>query len=298
MSNQSSYKAQQKLSFGQFLSELPNFIAVLVSAIISKSLITFVDLLDSFGNVLRTAIVTMLSKKLSKNLKFEYNYGIGKVEAISALLCDGIVFFGLLSMVGLSIYEIFSPSKPSDLLIAVVGLKVINVTFDTIFFIGQRKILKSHRSAVSQTNYAAATASLLFDSVTLLSLLIVWLLRNNVVGGYISPVISIAIALFLMVSCVKRIKGALEEVTDKTLPEDIQLKILAILTGFYQRYTQLCAIKSRKSGDAVIVDLHLSFAKDTTFKEIVGLKNDLQLKINNGINNCVVNIVVQDEDQS
>ena len=95
MSNKDGYEKQKNLSFIQFLAETPSFIAVLVSAILSKTILVFVDLLDSFGNILRTAMVTILSKKLSKDLRFEYNYGVGKIEAIASLICDGIVFFWL-----------------------------------------------------------------------------------------------------------------------------------------------------------------------------------------------------------
>lgn len=139
MSNKDGYEKQKNLSFIQFLAETPSFIAVLVSAILSKTILVFVDLLDSFGNILRTAMVTILSKKLSKDLRFEYNYGVGKIEAIASLICDGIVFFGLLLTLGFSVYSIIFPEQPSDLVIAVVGLKVINVSFDTAFFVKQRK---------------------------------------------------------------------------------------------------------------------------------------------------------------
>ena len=104
-----------------------------------------------------------------------------------------------------------------------MGLKVINVSFDTAFFVKQHKIIKAHRSAISETNYAAALAALLFDSVTLVSLLVMWLLRNDPVGGYISPVISIFVTIYLMFGCIKRTKRALDELTDKTLPEEQQI---------------------------------------------------------------------------
>lgn len=87
----------------------------------------FVDLLDSFGYLLRAAIVAILSKKLTKDFRYEYNYGIGKIEAISSLLCDGIVFFGLLLTLGMSVYSIIHPTQPSGFLIAVAGLKMLNV---------------------------------------------------------------------------------------------------------------------------------------------------------------------------
>ena len=295
MSNKSGYEKQKNLSLVQFLAELPSFIAVLVSAILSGTILVFVDLLDSFGNVLRTAMVTLLSKKLSKDLRFEYNYGVGKIEAIASLFCDGIVFLGLLLTLGLSVYSIVFPEQPSDLVIAVVALKTINVSFDTAFFIKQRKIIKTHRSAISETNYAAALAALLFDSVTLVSLLAMWLLRDNPVGGYISPVISIVVAIYLMLGCVKRTRKALHELTDKTLPEEEQMKILNILNRYYSSYSQFYSINSHKSGDVTRIDLHLSFEKNTSFEEILTFKKQMQNEFEGLFGNCVVNVIASDD---
>lgn len=295
MSNQSGYKKQLKLSFLQLLSEAPSFIVTLISAIFSNTMLLFVDLMDSFGNVLRCAMVMILSKKLSKDLRFEYNYGVGKIEAIVSLFCNGIVFCGLLLTVGLSIYSLVFPQRPSDAIIAVVGLKIINVCFDASFFVQQRKILKTHHSAISEANYAAALAALLFDAVTLVSLLLIWLLRNNPIGLYVSPVISILIAIYLVVGCIKRTKVALEDLTDKTLPEEMQLKILNILVRFYDSYSQIHAIHSHKIGELVRIDLYLAFEKDTSVAQIVQLKNQMQAEFDRQIGNCNVNIIVGDE---
>ena len=295
MSNPSGYKKQQNLSLAQLLSEAPAFIVTLISAIAANTMLLFVDLIDSFGNLLRTAMITILSKKLSKDLRFEYNYGVGKIEAIVSLICNSIVFFGLLLTMGLSIYSLVFPEQPKDSIIAVVGLKVINVCFDISFFVKQRSILKTHRTATSETNYAAALGALLFDSVTLVSLLLIWVLRNNSIGGYISPIISIFIAIWLLIGCIKRTKQALDELTDKTLPEKVQIKILSILVRHYNSYSQVFAINSHKSGNVVQVDLYLAFEKDTNVGEIVKLKKQMQEEFDEQLGTCIVNIIVQEE---
>ena len=292
MSNQSNYKKQQNLALAQLLAEAPSFFAVLVSAIVSRTILVFVDLLDSLGNVLRAAMVTALSKKLTKDLKYEYNYGVGKIEAVCALFCDGLVFFGLIVTLAMSVYSIIFPSRPSDLVIAVVGLKVINVSFDVVFFVKQREILKLHRNAIAETNGAAALAALLFDCVTLVSLLAMWLLRHNPIGGYISPVISIFVALYLMIGCIKRTKSSLDELTDKTLPEELQIKMLNILIRFYDRYEQIHSVKSHRVGDSIRIDLHFSFQNSTSFEEIVLLEKQLQAEFDRQIGHCIVHIVV------
>lgn len=295
MSNKSGYKQQQNLAFIQLLSETPAFVVTLVSAIFANTMLLFVDLMDSLGNLIRTAMVTVLSKKLSKDLRFEYNYGVGKIEAIVSLFCNGIVFCGLLLTMGLSVYTLVFPESPSDSIIAAVGIKAINVCFDTTFFIKQRNILKTHSSAISETNYAAALAALLFDSVTLVSLMIIWLLRNNPIGGYISPVISIFISIYLICGCIRRTKAALEDLTDKTLPEEMQMKILYVLTRFYDSISQFHSINSHKYGNQIMIDLHLSFEKNTSYEEIVNLKNQMQQEFNQKLGgNCITNIIVSD----
>ena len=293
MGNKTGYKQQKNLSIAQILAELPSFVAVLVSAILSRNLLVFIDLFDSFMYLISLSLVVVLSKKLTKDLRYEYNYGVGKVEAISSLLCDGIAFVGLLFMVGLSIHEIIFPEQPSDLVIAVVGLKVINVGFDIAFFVKQRKITKTHNSAISKANYAEALSALLFDSVALVSLFAMWLLRDNTVGQYISPVVSIFVAIYLMFGYVKRTRQALIELTDKTLPEKEQMKILSILTQHYSSYTQCYSVNSHKSGDITTIDIHLSFEKNTTFAEILALKTKMQEEFDSQFGNCVVNIVVE-----
>ena len=293
MSNKNGYKQQQNLSIAQLLAELPSFVAVLVSALLSRNLLVYIDLLDSSMYLVSLVLIVILSKKLTKDLRYEYNYGVGKIEAIASLLCDSMGFFGLLITLGFSVQAIILPEQPSDLVIAVVGLKIINVAFDTAFFVKQRKITKIHNSAISKSNYAEALSALLFDSVALVSLFAMWLLRGNPIGGYIAPVVSIFVAIYLMIGYVKRIRQALIELTDKTLPEEEQMKILNVLTRYYDSYSQFHSINSHKSGDVTRIDIHLSFDKDTRVEEVVRLQKQMQNEIANQIDNCIVNIIVE-----
>ena len=295
MSNKSDYKQQQNLSIAQIFAELPSFVAVLGSALLSRNLLVCIDLLDSSMYLISLVLIVILSRKLTKDLRYEYNYGVGKIEAIVSLLCDGIGLFGLLITLGFSVRAIIFPKQPSDFVIAIVGLKVINVAFDTVFFVKQRKITKIHHSSISKSKDAEALSALLFDSVALVSLFVMWLLRENPIGGYISPVVSILVAIYLMFGYVKRIRQALTELTDKTLPEEEQMKILNILTRHYDSYSQFHSINSHKSGDVTRIDIHLSFEQNTTFEEILTLKKQIQDEFERQFGNCIVNIIMGED---
>ena len=170
-----------------------------------------------------------------------------------------------------------------------------DIIWDLAFFVKQRKILKNHHSAIIETNYAAALGALLFDVIAFVSLMAMWLLRNNPIGGYISPVVSIFAVVYLTNGCIKRIKTALNELTDKTLPEDQQMKILNILTKHYNSYSQFHSISSRKSGEVTMVDIHLSFEEDARVEDVADLQKQMQEELNSQLGNCVVNIIVKNE---
>lgn len=295
MSDKTGYKQQRNLSSLQLLAEAPFFIANLLSALFSGTILLYVDLMDSLNYIIRNAMVILLSNKLSKDLRYEYNYGIGKIEAISSIFGDGIVLFGMFLTLCLSVYSFFYPNKPSEFLIAVVGLKFYDILWDLAIFAKQRKIFKLTPSTLSETNYAAAYGDLLFDSFAWISLLVMWLLRNTPIGGYISPVVTVFVAGYLIVGCVKRIKTSLNELTDKTLPEEQQLKILKALTKHYDSYLQVHSIDSRKIGEITRIDINLSFKDNTSVEDVINLQNQMKDEFDSQFGNCIVKITLGED---
>ena len=295
MSDKTGYKQQRNLSSVQLLAEAPFFIANLLSALFSGTVLLYVDLMDSLNYIIRNAMVLLLSNKLSKDLRFEYNYGVGKIEAISSIFGDAVVLFGMILTLCLAVYSFFYPSKPSEFLIAVIGLKFYDLMWDLAIFAKQRKIFKLNPSSLSETNYAAAYGDLLFDSFAWVSLFVMWLLRNTPIGGYISPVVSVFVALYLMVGCIKRIKKSLDELTDKTLPEEQQLKILKVLTQHYNSYAQVHSIDSRKIGEITRIDMNLSFENTTSVEDVINLQKQMQDEFDSYFGHCIVKITMGED---
>ena len=289
---QEAYKRQQRITGLQLLSELPNFVLVLLSAIVSHSLIVWLDFVDTLGNLLSEVIVTVQSRRMSRDLRYEYNYGVGKVEALTAFFTGAIELSGLLCIAVVSVMQIVSPESPSDLLIYVVALKVVNVLFDLWFLRGQAKIRSVNPSAIAETEYLGNIGALAFDGGALLTLLAVWLLREHHVSWYVSPVLSLVIALVMMVFCVKQIHHAMMELADKTLPEEEQLKILKVLNRHNGEYRRFDSIRSRYTGTTVTVDLAVTFDEETTYRQIEAFRDAVQRELVEEIPNCCVSVIV------
>lgn len=286
------HRKQKKIAFAQLMVDLPNFILVLVLALVSGSMIIWIDVLDSLGYVLRSSIIVLISKKLLRDLRYEYNYGSSKIETMVALLCDGIIFGGLIIVVGVCFYELCNPSRPDDMVLGGAILKLAVILLDIIFLRAQKKIVKEKGGAIAQSSYASYVGALLFDCVAMISLVIAWAFRNSPISWYFSPVVSILLAIYLIGTCLKRVKLSINELTDKTLPEEMQLKILKVMSGFYDQYSQMHFVKSHKYGDTIVIDIALSFEADTPYSRIQALKEQMQEEISQLIDNCTVNLHV------
>lgn len=292
MKETSSYNKQQKLTIMQFFLELPNFIAVLLSAIFSGSLIVWLDLIDSLGGIFGEGVVMTQSRKLSKDLKFKYNYGVGKVEALTTILCEGVAIGGLVCIMIISTIEIINPAKPSDLIIYVVILKIINVLLDLFFVYKQYKIKKESSSKIIKREFVSNIGALAFDVATLLSLLFIWLFRNFLFSWYIAPILSLVIAIVFTFFYSKHIKNAIDELSDKTLPENLQFKILKVLAHHQQEYEYFDNVKSHYNGSELIIDIVICFFDDTPYKDIAEFQKTLQEELTGVLGECVVSLII------
>lgn len=294
MGEKGVYNEQQKLSFMEFCLELPNFFAVAASAILTGSLIAWMDFVDSLGNVIASGFVAILSGKLKRNLKFEYNYGVGKIEAIASLCCEFFVLSGLVSVCIFSVMEILSPRRPSDLLFYAVLLKVVNVGFDCFFFIRQRRLSKSG-SRIAKSEFKAVTQDFAFDAIALLSLLVCYVFRNVRAMWYFAPALCLLFSVYFFADSISRIRAAIFELTDRTLSEDAQLLILRALNSCYASYAELISVNSRTSGGRVYIDLNIRFDGDTSYDGIRAFQKTVSEKICSEVPGSVVSIVISEE---
>lgn len=290
-----NYKKQQRVSFLNFLAEFPNFVAVFVSAVLSGSLIVWMDFIDSLCNVTDSVFVTLLSRKLKRDLKYEYNYGIGKIEAISSLCCEGILVLGLFIIFASSVYELINPKQASGILGYVILLKLINIAFDVFFLKEQYKIKKNGASEITNAKFYSAVKCFSFDMVTLVSIFVCWLFREYRASWYFSPIICIALVCIFFVSAVLRIKKSVEILTDRTLPEKEQMKILKVLAKFNDRYDEFEFLSSRISGEIVYIDLRIKFGDDTPYAQIKVLCREMSVEMKKQIPQSRVSIVIDSD---
>ncbi len=266
--NENKYEESQASAFLNFLMEIINYVALTVSVILTFSISMLMDMLTSTCNLTRTGICFFLNKKLQKNLKFTYNYGGDRLEALSTLFCDILMVLSSLFIMGFAVYQLFLPREVSGLIIVAVIFKIICVIADVGILLPAYKAYKNTKTKVAKTVFEGMVSSFAFDVGILLAVFLSMVLRSWSKVGYVEPVISIIIAIITVIRTVKRIKISISELTDLTLDEESQMKILKIINSHYDEYDLLNGINSHRFGDKIFIDLDLSFSDSTTYKDM------------------------------
>ena len=172
------YEKQQKLSLLQFIIGIPKFVMALITAIASTSAICFFDTIDSLGYTIDSAYMFFTSSKLKKDVKDKYNYGIGKLEAISSIFCDVLVIGGLIGILIYSIYRIIVPVTSIKHITTIVILKLISIAFDIFFVISQALLKKSNKCKITECEFFKVLGAFAFDTISFLSLFIFFYLKD------------------------------------------------------------------------------------------------------------------------
>lgn len=286
-----TYRQQARLSFLQLMGAVPNCIIVIYLAVSTGSLVMYADVLDSLGSLFRTIMLLFLSRKLRKDLRYEYNYGIGKVEALTSMGFDLIFLVSVLIMLGVACGDIVSPKAPEALGFAVI-FKVICVALDVFVYVKQRNLSRRTNSLVCKAELSVRLKSLIFDATSLIALVLLHFLSAFKPIWYLSPVVCILLSLYLIVTIVKRMRDAAREVLDKTANENVQMAILHALTTKYDKFVSFGGVDTRVSGGVVYVDLRIGFSDDTTAVEIRRFVNEVHTEILERVPECRVAVSI------
>lgn len=188
-----------------FIYEIPKFIILLYSSMELKAIIVWLEAIHCLGDTFNSLIVFMLCKIFGKN-KHELNdTKVEKIETIVGIVCDFAIVMGLSSMVFISVADIIHPHKTNSNLFLVVSITIISIIFDTIFLKRQKAVLINNDHILAKTELSTCIEDILFDSIELVSLLIIVIFKRDRFTRYLAPLLCILISIVAIHESIIRI---------------------------------------------------------------------------------------------
>ena len=286
------YKDQSRLSILLILWRLPGFAIAFAAALASESIVVWLDVVETASVLIPGFLLMYISISLKKDLKYRFNYGTGKIEAITAMSCEIFDVAGLSCAVYFAIKEIIHPNQSEKYVAGVFFILLAGVIIDSFLLYKQKKLYETVENRMLHTALLSAQKEFIFDLIALVTLFLSFLFRKNTYIAYFSPVVCLVIAIPLIVVLLRHLSSAIMELSDVTLDEEYQMKILKMLTEFYLEYDELGEVRSRKSGDKIFVDIEMSFPRDKSYGEIIDICQKIKSRMCELLGDCQTEIII------
>lgn len=290
-----SNKKLREISFRSMLAEFPNLVVVLISAIMSNSMIVWVDLIGSFSAELHSAVIFLITRKIGKIADDSWHFDVARLEVMASFICDLIMIVGYISLVVGAIPEILDPSVTNKWIVFYFVIKIIAILFDLYFYYNQKKIFVVNPSKVNETETANWKNNLLIDTLIAVISVVSYVFLKYKWSLYISPIATVLLSCCFIIGSGKRIKSSFNELVNTAVPTVQQDVIVDILLKQRSEYVERIGnIRCYALDHTLNIVIGVAYKKETTYHQQIQLLQNWREAINEKYPESIVSIELEE----
>jgi ferrous-iron efflux pump FieF len=230
---------------------------------LTGSISVWASLLDSTMDIFASVINFFAVRAASRPADEDHAYGHGKAESLAGLFQSLVIAASGIFLIREAIRRIIAPHPTSSEMIGVVVM-IIAVMVSAALVVRLRRVARETESPALLSDSLHYATDIYTNSGALLALLIIimtgWLI--------IDPIISIAIAFYILWSAFNVGRDAVDVLMDKRLPIDIDEQVASVVHSFREQgVLGFHDLRTRRSGSQKFIDLHLEIERDKRLEE-------------------------------
>jgi cation diffusion facilitator family transporter len=219
-------------------------------------------------------------RTIMKSNIIKFPYGTGKLENFSAIV------YGSLAIPA-SLFIIYSSMQrfiiPSIVFFGIAQIPLIpNLLRSIALFRKSKKLNQKSESPMVHSYHVNFRVAAVIDTSVLISLSVVLLLVNlgqGEIAYFIDPLVSSILGAYMLFCGITLTVRNFKVLIDFPLPEEDQLKIMAILAQEYNDYENIGNIYTRFSGKTRFIELELYLKKELSMEEMTNLKQRIEKRL-------------------
>jgi len=242
-------------------------IAVKLGAwIATDSVSLLASLLDSLLDAIASIISLIAVRYALAPADRDHRFGHGKAEPLAALLQACLILGSCAFILYEATLRLLAPRPPETLApaLVVMGFSIL-VTLVLIAF--QTYVVRRTDSVAIRADSVHYRADLLTNSATLAAL---FLTGHGL--PLADPLFGLAIGLWLLFTTRAVLRGALDQLLDRELPDGERAAILEITHGLVGADGR-CFLRTRRAGRTRHVQVHLTLSGDLTLRQAAAIAN-------------------------
>lgn len=238
-----------------------------VAGVVGRSSAMVADAVHSLSDFITDIVVIVFVRIASKPQDESHDYGHGKYETLATAIIGVILFIVGLGILVNSVNSIVDVCRGKELeapsMLALVAALVSIVTKEILYQYTVFKGKKLNSKAVIANAWHHRSDA--FSSIgTLIG-----------IGGAIflgaswrvlDPIAALVVSLFIVKVAVELIKPCIDELLERSLPQDVEDKILAIIVS-HQGVSSPHHLRTRRIGNNIAMEVHIRMNGSMTIKE-------------------------------
>lgn len=259
------------------ISVVPTLSVTAYAALASNSLALFADLLLTILDAACVVAVWGVARRACLGRTRGLDFGLGKLESLIGATVGVVMIASMLIVTGLAVMRLVQGGGTLSGDGVVVGL-VINGVYGLVN--GWILLRYLRQRAGDPSPLVRSQIRLFVDKVTSNLLMVAalagaLLFSDTAAGPLIDPVASLLVAASMAFWSIQIIRSSTRDLIDAACGEEVRKPLMAALIRHGDAYRELCAIRTRRAGAAVYVELELGFAPHVSVIEIERLRVSL-----------------------
>lgn len=254
----------------------------IIIGIIEDSLAVQINGLISAIDILNSIIFITAVNHSMKSPDYVFNYGYGKYESMSLLAAAGL----LLIVLGYALYEAAltfgTPSSEG-------GNYYVLLTFSSITLVIMHSMYKMQIKAAKRFNMPILEYDAQIWKID--TLIELGVLGNLVLGAVlqyfhlikimfvIDSLTAVGLLIFALKVPLKGSKQAINQLLDRTLPDEVQFNILGVVAENLTKMCEFRNVHTRQSGKDIFIEIDVVMPNDYTIDEKWALEIEIKEKI-------------------
>jgi cation diffusion facilitator family transporter len=263
-------------------SLLPLTVLFVVTGILSNSMTILAVTFDCGLSLIVQLFAFRSIRTIVKSNVMKFPYGTGKLENFSAIVYGALAIPTSLFIIYSSIMRFITPPAIS---FGIAQIPMIPSLARSIgVFRKSRQLMQASESPMVHSYYINFKVSAIIDTSVLIGLSVVLLLVSfgqGPIGFLIDGTLSSLLGAYMLFNGVTLAIENFKVLIDFPLPEDDQLKIMAILAQEYSDYENIGNIYTRFSGKTRFIELELYLRKNLSLEEITTIGQRIESRLRN-----------------
>ncbi len=230
---------------------------------ITGSISVWASLLDSTMDIFASIINYFAVRAASRPADEDHTYGHGKAESLAGLFQSIVIAASGIFLIRESIRRIIHPNQTSSEWLGVLTM-LIAVAVSIALVARLKRVARETESPALHADATHYVTDIFTNLGALLALVIVGLTPWQMAD----PVISIAIAFYILWSAVSVGRESIDVLMDRRLPLDVDDQIAVVVSSYRdQGVLGFHDLRTRRSGSQKFIDLHLEVERDMNLQD-------------------------------